>query len=346
VERQLRAVTDRARRLDLLWYLDFPLGVSGTGYDVWRERDVFVRDASGGAPPDAFFTKGQNWGFPPLHPERIREQGYGYLIAALRRHLEHARVLRFDHVMGLHRLYWIPQGMEASDGAYVGYPAKEWWAILALESHRYRAQIVGENLGTVPDAVNEAMARHRIQEMYVLQYEMNPERRHLLRPVPVHSIASLNTHDMPQFAAYWEGSDIDDRVDLGLLSADEAEEEHRGRAARRLKLIDVLRERGLLEPETVRSQAVLEACLSFLAASPAPMVIVNLEDLWQEKEPQNTPGTFRERPNWRRKTRYNLEEIRHLPAVLQVLGTVEKHRRKAEEQMVSNQANQQERQHD
>ena len=108
-----------ARRRGPGLYLDLPLGVHGSSYDVWRQRDLFAREASAGAPPDAFFTKGQNWGFPPLQPERLRERGYDYLIDCLRHHLEHAGILRLDHVMQLHRLFWIPRGMDASGGVYV-----------------------------------------------------------------------------------------------------------------------------------------------------------------------------------------------------------------------------------
>ena len=329
IERQLRQVTERAGQLNLLWYLDFPLGVTRNGYDAWREREIFQQEASGGAPPDAFFTKGQNWGFPPLHPERLRQQGYRHLIAALHRHLEFARVLRFDHVMALHRLYWIPSGMTAREGVYVRFPAEELFALLTLESHRHQAQIVGENLGTVPQAVNRALAEHNLRDMYVLQYEMNPERPEMLRPVPTYSVASLNTHDMPHFAAYWYAQDVDDRVDLGLLPAEQAEAARQERAAACGKLVQVLQQRGLLKPGETDLEAVLEACLKLLAASPSPMVLVNLEDLWLETRPQNVPGTFRERPNWRRRARYGLEEFPQLPAVQRILAAVDQSRRQA-----------------
>lgn len=322
VEQQLEALAGHAQRLDLLWYLDFPLGVAGAGYDVWREPELFVREASGGAPPDSFFTKGQDWGFPPLHPGNLRRQGYRYFIRALRNHLRYARVLRLDHVMGLYRLYWVPHGLPATDGAYVRYPMDELCAILTLESHRFGARIVGENLGTVPAAVNEALLRHRLDDMYVLQYETNPEKGLTLRPPPPTSVASVNTHDMSQFAAYWQGLDVEERVDLGLFTAEEAASERSRRAELRTQLVAFLREEGLLDSDAPDMPAVLEACQAYLAKSPARIVLVNLEDLWGETRPQNVPGTYRERPNWRRKAKHPLEVFGEMPAVHRILETV------------------------
>ena len=145
-------------------YLDLPLGVNPDGYDVWRERDSFALDASAGAPPDLFFSKGQDWGFAPLHPQRIRESGYRYVLAYLRFQMSRARMLRIDHVMGLHRLYWVPRGFGPAQGTYVNYAAEELHAIFNLESHRHRTLLVGENLGTVPPAVNESMERHGLRK--------------------------------------------------------------------------------------------------------------------------------------------------------------------------------------
>jgi len=168
----MQALSSTARSRGMKLYLDLPLGVHPEGFDVWRERKLFALDTSGGAPPDAFFTKGQNWGFPPLHPEAMRKQGYRYLIDCLRHLLQDASVLRIDHVMGLHRLYWIPKGLEAFQGVYVRYPAEELYAILCVESQRHQALIVGEDLGTVPRHVPTAMARHGVDRTYVVQFEL------------------------------------------------------------------------------------------------------------------------------------------------------------------------------
>ena len=160
-------MAEEARRAGPGLYLDLPLGVHAHGYDVWREREAFAVEASGGSPPDVVFTKGQDWGFPPLHPERIRAQGYRYVLAYLRRQLACAGVLRIDHMPVFHRLFWIPHGVPASQGVYVRYPAEEYYAIFSLESHRHKAMLVGEDLGTVPPEVPESMGRHNVHRMYV-----------------------------------------------------------------------------------------------------------------------------------------------------------------------------------
>jgi 4-alpha-glucanotransferase len=184
-------------------YLDLPLGVHREGYDVWRYRRNFCLAASSGAPPDAFFREGQDWGFPPLHPEGIREDGYRYYIACLRHHLRHAGILRLDHVMGLHHLFWIPKGLTAAEGVYVRYHAEEFYAILALESRRHKALLVGEDLGTVPGYVRRAMERHKVNRMYILATEYTGKPSRALAPVRAGCLAGLNTHDMPPFASFW-----------------------------------------------------------------------------------------------------------------------------------------------
>lgn len=324
-ERQMAAMAKEARRRGPGLYLDLPLGVHGSAFDVWRERDLFAVEASAGAPPDAFFTKGQSWGFPPLKPDQLRDSGYAHLIECLRHHLEHAGVLRIDHVMQLQRLFWIPRGMEAANGVYVSYPMEELFAVLSLESHRHQSIIVGENLGTVAPEIGEAMERHDIQGMYVVQYELQPGSEGLRQP-PARSVASLNTHDMPTFQSFWQGKDVDDLEALGFFTPDQARQEKERRGALRSKL------EAELPPEeknrgTATEDAVLLRRLEHLAESPARMVLVNLEDLWHETEPQNVPGTHTERPNWQRKARYSFEDFSKRPDVLEPLKKVDELRR-------------------
>jgi 4-alpha-glucanotransferase len=325
---QIRALSEHSTRAGVSLYFDLPLGVHPYGYDVWREREAFVLRVSGGAPPDVVFTQGQDWGFPPLHPEAIREQGYRYVIACLRHQLRHTSLLRIDHVMGLHRLFWIPKGLEPRDGVYVRYPAEELYAIVCLESHRHRASIVGENLGTVPAYVNASMARHGLQRMYVMQYELAAGPRHVLRAAPHDSVASLNTHDMPPFAAYWEGLDIVDRLRLGLLDPAGARIEQENRRSLRPALERFLERQGWLTGDSPGLAPLLQACLRFLSASPARVVLVNLEDLWLEREPQNVPGTREERLNWQRKARYAAEAFREMAMVVDPLREIADLRRR------------------
>ena len=280
-------------------YLDLPLGLHRDAYDVWRFPDLFVKGVSGGAPPDPVFTTGQDWAFQPLHPQAMREDGYRYAIAVLRNHLRYAKLLRIDHVMGLHRLFWIPDGSKGDRGVYVRYPAEEMYAILSLESHRAQAGIVGENLGVVPPEVNRAMDRHNIRQLYVAQYETAVESgTTALRKPPRGSVASLNTHDLFPFQAFLEGSDIETRLRLKLLKSEDAtvERKQRARISRALRRF--------------AGKDVLKGCLDFLAKSPASVVLVNLEDLWKETAAQNVPSTTTQHPNWKRAMRYSMQRLK------------------------------------
>lgn len=339
---QIEAATSR-EGAGLLF--DLPLGVHPAGYDVWRERDIFVRDATTGAPPDALNLLGQDWGNPPLHPERLRESGYRYQIASVRHLLAHSGVLRVDHVMGLHRTFVLPKAA-GGHGAYLRHHADEGYAILALESYRARggagAMIVGEDLGTVPGYVRREMASHGVYRCYVAQFgiageggEPPPPGGELV-PVPADAFASLNTHDTPPFAAFWRGTDIDQRVELGLLTEGQAGGQRHRREEERRLLIGALRTKGLLGAgvgdnpgDEALEAAVLEAWLGWLAASPARAVIVSLEDLWAETGSQNVPGTVNEHPNWRRCAPWRLEEICSLPMVVGRLTRIDGQRRPA-----------------
>jgi len=327
---QIESVSEEAREKGVQLYLDLPLGVHPDGYDVWREREIFMPDISAGAPPDAVFTKGQNWRFPPLHPEKIREQGYRYIIACLRHHLRCASILRIDHVMGLHRLFCIPKGLEAEHGVYVRYQAEELYAILALESHRHKAIIVGEDLGTVPSYVRPAMRRHDLHRMYVMHYELASDLRRGLPPVSSNSVASLNTHDMPPFAAFWQGLDIEERRRIGLLDKAGVKEEKNRLLSMKRALVTFLQDRDWLQGAENDIAAVLKACLSFLAASQARIVLINLEDLWLETHPQNIPSTRKEYPNWRRRAQYTFEQFCQLPQVVDTLLTVNELRKRSD----------------
>jgi 4-alpha-glucanotransferase len=322
---QLGRVAATAEDLGVSLYLDLPIGVPYDSYDVWRQRELFAR-ASTGAPPDTFFIAGQDWGFPPLHPEALRQQGYQYLIDSLRHHLQFARRLRIDHIMGCSRLFWIPESFDAPQGVYVRYRAEEIFAILCLEAQRHGAMITGEDLGTVPNHVRQAIGQRGMRRMYTLQTELTESYENALPEPAQQSLASLNTHDMPPFAAFLEAADIEDLLDLGHLDADRAGHEKYQRGARVQALIHFLRSHGWLPGESTDAASLASACLSWLAASPASSVIVNLEDLWQETLPQNVPGTTTERRNWQRRARYSLEEIKSNAAVREQLERIEEQR--------------------
>jgi 4-alpha-glucanotransferase len=296
-------------------YADLPIGVHPEGFDPRWSPQSFVPGAHGGAPPDLFFARGQDWAFPPFHPERMREDGYSYFISMLQRAFRHAAYVRIDHVMGLERLYWIPDGFEARHGAYVSYRADELHALVALEAHRSGVVIVGEDLGTVPDSVRSRMAEDRMLRSWVLQFESTVEQP--LPSPPVGVLASWGTHDLPRFSAYFWGADIDEREEAAGLSPAETAREHVERERWREALLRAVGEgvgSGIgADPgeEADRAAMALRACLIHLARSPADLVLVDLEDLWGERQPQNRPGTGTEAGNWRRRAARTLGQVLH-----------------------------------
>jgi 4-alpha-glucanotransferase len=306
-------------------YLDMPLGTHPDGFDVWRYREDFAVGMSVGAPPDSFFPQGQDWGFPPVHPLRAREHGYTYVRDCLRHVFRHAGIVRVDHVMGLHRVFWVPRGAGAVDGVYVRYPAEEWYATLALEAHRQGTVVVGEDLGTVPGEVRSGMRRHGVLRSYVVQYEAVPGIDRIPEP-SADALASMNTHDMPTFASFWRGADVADRLEDGLLDEEGAERETAAREEIRGVLVRALREAGVITSDVPDEREVLEAMLVWLAGSDAAYVVVNLEDLWSEVRPVNVPGVTT-RPNWRGRAVRSLEELRTSEDVIEILRRVDRARR-------------------
>ncbi|MCE2804619.1 MAG: 4-alpha-glucanotransferase [Gemmataceae bacterium] len=319
-------------------YLDLPIGVHSDGFDVYRFGDAFAPKMSAGAPPDSFFTRGQDWGFPPPHPWRQREDGYAYLREVLEHHMRLAGLLRIDHVMGLHRLYWVPWGLGARQGAYVRYPYEELYALYCLNSVRYECSLAGEDLGTVPPAVRPEMLAHQIHRLFVGQFSFRDGNPAMDQP-PLDAIASLNTHDLPTFCGFWLGGDIDDRLDLGLIELEEADSDRKDRQKLRCHVLEWLELNPKKEspfdatvPKGPDSDWTLEVdpfavfiqLVDFLQKSDAAAVLVNVEDLWKALDPQNVPGTWKERPNWQRKARFELADWDRLDGIKTALEFLRK----------------------
>lgn len=321
VQQQLAELGEQTRRTGGLLYLDLPLGLHGDSYDTWRHPELFVSGVAVGAPPDPVFTTGQNWAFPPMHPKAMRLDRYRYTIEYIRNHLRFAKLLRIDHVMGLHRLFWIPDGLPGQKGVYVEYPAEELYAVFSVESHRYGAGLVGENLGVVPPEVTASMRHHNFKQLYVAQFETALDwGRTTLRTPPAEAVASLNTHDMFPFKAFLDGSDIPDRLDLGFLTEGDAASESHHRRHTREGLAQFF---GCSADST---EQIFERALHFLGQSSSDIVLVNLEDLWQETNPQNIPATTTQRPNWRRRVRNGTETLPSLERVEKVLQELDANR--------------------
>jgi 4-alpha-glucanotransferase len=285
---------------------DLPLGVHPLGFDAQKWPELFAAGMSTGAPPDAFFS-GQDWSAPPLHPEADRQQGYEYLAGCFRNLMRHAAAVRIDHMMSFHRLFWIPEGSDPADGAYVSYPAEELYALLSLESNRSMTAVVGEDLGTVPAGVRTAMWRHGVARTSVYLGALRPRAKVLEVDIPDGAVVTLETHDMVPLAGFLHGDDIETRVETGQLDGAAARRE----AAARRHLVARLARRSSASQDDIDAAApvILADCLASLARSAAKTVLVNLEDLLLERRPQNVPGTGAERRNWRRKVAVALEDL-------------------------------------
>jgi 4-alpha-glucanotransferase len=282
--------------------LDLAVGVHPDGYDPWSRQSLFGEGMSVGAPPDQGFPSGQDWGFTPVLPEASRREGHRYIAGSIAHQAGLAGLLRVDHIMAWTRLYWIPHGMGLHEGTYVSYPAEELFAILTLESNLNRCEVVGENLGTVPKEIFEALPRHRIWGMYLAEFAASGGP--LIAPPTTADVALIGTHDTPTFAGWITGTDIAERVRYGLLaeSAVPSVTEERRAAAQWLA-------QGL-EQSVDAPYDFLTTLLEWLGRSESPLVVPWLEDLWLEDRGVNLPGTRSSvRPNWQRPMSRPLDDI-------------------------------------
>ncbi|MBX3285751.1 MAG: 4-alpha-glucanotransferase, partial [Actinobacteria bacterium] len=261
---------------------DLPIGVDPGGFDAWEWQDLLALDVSVGAPPDELNRAGQDWGLPPFLPGRLREAGYQPFAESIRSAMLPGGGLRIDHVMGLFRLWWIPPGRGPEAGAYVHYPFDDLLAVVALESHRAGAVVVGEDLGTVEEEVRRALIDQAVLSYRLLWFEDDePERW------PVRSMAAVTTHDLPTVAGLWSGSDLAEQRALGLHPNEEST------SAMRADLADA----GDLTAGSSTVEAV-RAAHGLLARAPSLLVAATLDDALAVAERPNVPGADGDRPNW------------------------------------------------
>jgi 4-alpha-glucanotransferase len=262
---------------------DLPVGIDPDGADAWLWQEVLPAGVTVGAPPDDFSATGQNWGLPPFDPWKLRSAAYRPFIETIRSALAHGVGLRIDHVMGLFRLWWVPEGMSAADGVYVRYPSDDLLNIVALESQRARALIVGEDLGTVEDGVREAMSARKMLSYRVLWFEED-----LPTSYPALALAAVTNHDLPTVAGVWTQSDIAEQRDLGIEIDDNSSREMRERLERVAGATD----------GTAVEDVIYEAHRS-LAGAPSMITIATLDDALVAPRRPNIPGTSDDdRPNW------------------------------------------------
>lgn len=322
-EAQLQEVAQRCRDLGLAVgvYLDLAVGVAQDGADVWAEQQAYVAQATVGAPPDIWNPLGQGWGLPPLHPAHLPERGYAPFVAVLSANMRHAGALRFDHILALMRLYWIPGG-SPSEGGYVHYPLDDLLGIVALESQRNRCLVIGEDLGTVPKELRARLQGCGILSYRLLYFEQDGDGAFLPPDAyPRLALATVTTHDLPTLPGYWSAHDLRVRGELDLFPSPRHESDsHVQRERDRAALLEALRREGLW-PDTEDAPVpfsfeLLESVYRFLARSPAMVLMVHFEDILGETEQPNIPGTVDEHPNWQRKLPLDLAQLLEHPRLL------------------------------
>ncbi|MDQ4039556.1 MAG: 4-alpha-glucanotransferase [Actinomycetota bacterium] len=302
---------------------DLPIGVDGGGADAWTWQDQLAGGVRIGAPPDLLNVNGQNWGSPPLIPWRMRAREYDAFIAAIRATMAATGGLRIDHVMGLFRLWWVPAGGSPTEGAYVRYPSADLLDIVALESHRAQAIVVGEDLGTVEPGVREAMAEHAILSYKLLLFEDDPPEQW-----PAQSMAAVTTHDLPTVAGLWSGTDLAEQLSLRSGPATalaEGAQELRGRLAPAAP--DDGASNGSMPAseggpgDGVSPESAVLAAYGLLARSPAVLLSATLEDAVAQQRRPNMPG-ITDRPNWALRMPVRIEDLPAHPVATAIAQTL------------------------
>jgi glycogen debranching enzyme GlgX len=324
-DQQLATAATSADRdgLSLGFYRDLAVGAAPDGAEAWSAQDTLMHGVSVGAPPDPFSTQGQIWSLPPPDPLAMRRDGYTAFRELLVANMRHAGALRIDHVLGLRRLFIVPDGASGADGAYVNYPLPDLLAQVALESHRARCLVVGEDLGTVPEGMSETLAAANLLSYSVLWFERRDNR---IRPPAEwrhRAAACVSTHDLATLAGWWNGADIAEKRALLLLDDPNAEQ---ARAAEKAELIALLQAENLLtgdvDPAAPMPMQFAAAVHAFVSATPSLLALVQADDLAGETVAVNLPGTDKERPNWRRRLSVDVETLFQMPLARAILGAM------------------------
>lgn len=315
-------------------YGDVAVGVDSNGSEVWCNRDLYLESVGVGAPPDPLALKGQDWGIPPQHPLKLAEQAYQPFIRMIRGNMHAAGALRIDHVMTLCRLWWVPRGFDATEGVYVHYPLDDLIKLVALESVRNRCLVIGEDLGTVPDAMREAMHRFGLYHYKVLLFEKSRDGEFIAPNdyVP-NALAVVTTHDLPPFKSWWRGDDIELRQQLHLYPDEATQQQVRQeRETDRQLLMQALASAGLWhwqpsEPVPPYSFALMRAAYLYAGLSQSRLLVIQPEDLQGMIDPVNVPGTSTQHANWQRKLDEDLSVTLQRSDVIEMLQAVIRARR-------------------
>ncbi|MBN2654170.1 MAG: 4-alpha-glucanotransferase [Nitrospirae bacterium] len=316
IDKQLGETTAVAERsgMDIGIYHDLAVGSVSNGSDIWSFRDIFALSMDTGAPPDDFNPDGQNWGFPPMMPDKMRESGYEYFIQTLRQNMRHCGAIRIDHALGMFRRYWIPKGRHARDGVYVRYPADDLFRIIALESTLNNTVVIAEDLGTIGENVTDTLQKYSALSYKLLYFQRNYPDPDFMMPesYPNMAICSVTTHDLPTLFGFWAGKDINLRRRLNIIKDEqELERAFTERLRDKRLLVDKLSDAGI-DISGINAEITPKLCAAvyeFLSKTPCLLLALNLDDILGTMEQQNMPGTIDEHPNWRQKTEQTLKEI-------------------------------------
>ncbi len=306
-----KATKDAGMRIGLI--TDLAIGLDRGGAQVGADPDAFLTELSIGAPPDFFNPNGQDWGLTSFSPQGLVARGFAPFIETLRANMRHAGGVRIDHAMGLMRLWLVPRGGLPAEGAYLAYPIDDLLRLLALESHRHRAIVIGEDLGTVPADFRAHCRAAGIAGMDVLLFERDGARFKAPSEWRDNAVAMTTTHDLPTVAGWWSGADLDLRRALGTASDAEIADRPKERTALWRAFSEAHIVTGDAPPPTEPDPAV-DAAISFVARAPAPLAIVPLEDIVGTTEQPNLPGTTDQHPNWRRRFKLPADQILKQPA--------------------------------
>jgi 4-alpha-glucanotransferase len=297
-DRQLAACREAARRcgLPVGLYIDVAVGVDPTGADAWMEQGAFLHTLSIGAPPDVFNPTGQDWGLTAYNPNRLVATQFAPFRTLLQSSMRYAGAIRLDHVLGLMRLYVIPRGLSAVQGAYIELPLFSMLSVVAEESRKHRCIVIGEDLGTVPDNFRATLAAWGIWSYLVMMFEREHDGSFRSPATyPEKALATFNTHDLPTFAGWMAGHDLAVKRSIAVATGETDEERERSRRALR-NALDV-------------DSCNFEAAVSYLAQTSARLVSIGIEDVLELHDQINIPGTIEQHPNWRRRLPVSLEEL-------------------------------------
>lgn len=299
-------------------YRDLAVGVNGESSDTWMRHELFTTQVSIGAPPDVLNYQGQSWGLPPMKPCALADNAYKDFINLLRANLNACGALRIDHILGLLRLWWVPHGLSPKDGAYVHYPIDDLLSILALESHRHKCLIVGEDLGTIPESIKEKLFQAGILSYKVFFFNRAPDGGYYSpKDYPQQALATLCTHDMPTLRGYWHCLDIKLGQELGFFDDPATLDAlYQERLEAKQQILNSLAWHGYLPQGSPQNAAQAEmteelnqAFHLHLAHTNSALLSVQLEDWLNMEEAVNVPGTSMEYPNWRRKMSMNINDM-------------------------------------